>query len=48
MGDWKTNTQGRKKLVLPDPKPSKSTCYQIQIPNNKVTLPGQTSVTCVK
>ena len=36
------------KLVLPDRKLSKATCYQIQIPQNKVTLPGQTLVKCVK
>ena len=39
VGNWRTNTQGRKKAAPSGPKPSKSTCYQIQIVNNKVNSP---------
>lgn len=48
VGSWRADARGRKKLVLLDPKLSKATCYQIQISHNKVTLPGQTLVKCVK
>lgn len=48
VGKLRADERGRKKVVLPDPKPSKATCYQIEILDNLVTLPGQTWVECVK